>query len=192
MFDRGVFGARSLEAAYYALGIFFYGLAGYMFYKIAARNDLLVLNLNQYNRTEHPVLSKIWGMTLHSIEFAGFFPVMAFVWFTVYAAMLALVAPSMPPNQLLLVSVGFVSAVRFAAYIAPELAVELGKLMPLAILGTFVASGTFEPFARSALLFTKVGVFLDTAIYYFLFFMALEVSVRLIRFLFIVSNEESV
>jgi len=162
-----------------------------MFYKIAARNDILVLNLKQYNRSEHPIIGKVWGTILHVVEFAGFFPIMAFVWFTVYSAMLALVAPSMPPNQLLLVSVGFVSAVRFAAYIAPELAIELGKMMPLAILATFVASGTFEPFARSALLFTKVGVFLDTAIYYFLFFMALEVSVRLIRYLFIVSSEEA-
>ncbi|MCK5177829.1 MAG: hypothetical protein KAQ92_08955, partial [Candidatus Aenigmarchaeota archaeon] len=44
--------------AFFVLGMTVYAIFIFKFYRFLARKDIIPLNLNQYNRAEHPLLIK--------------------------------------------------------------------------------------------------------------------------------------
>jgi amino acid transporter len=87
------------ESAESAIRLFFFAviialvaLFIWRFYKSLSKRTLITLNLNQYNRSEHPFLSKFFAVLLYLIEYVIIMPVIIFIWFGALTVIILLIA----------------------------------------------------------------------------------------------------
>tara|TARA_Y100000034_G_C6865103_1_gene394193 strand:+ start:32 stop:676 length:645 start_codon:yes stop_codon:yes gene_type:complete len=124
---------------YLTLGIFIvlvtlYAIFVWKFYRFLGKRDLLELNLNRYNRTEHAFTSKFFAVVLFFVEYIIILPIVVFFWFIVIALMLLVLAEEQTIGDILLKSAVIVGVVRIASYYKEDLARDLAKVFPFTIL----------------------------------------------------------
>src|SRR3989339_817358 len=61
--------------------IVIYSVFVWKFYRLISTKNLIELNLSQYNRSEHPVLTKLLAGTLYFVEYIVVLPFLIFFWF---------------------------------------------------------------------------------------------------------------
>ena len=94
--------------SYLILGIFIllisiYSIFVWKFYRFLAKRDLLELNLNQYNNSDHPFLKKFFEVLLFIAEYIIILPVVVFFWFFVISIILLLLAKEHSISNILLI-----------------------------------------------------------------------------------------
>jgi small-conductance mechanosensitive channel len=124
---------------YLTLGIFIvlitlYAIFVWKFYRFLGKRDLLELNLNRYNRTEHAFTNKFFAVVLFFVEYIIILPIVVFFWFIVIALMLLILAEDQTIGDILLKSAVIVGVVRIASYYKEDLARDLAKVFPFTIL----------------------------------------------------------
>ena len=64
--------------------IVIYSIFIWKFYRFISKKNILQLNLNKYNKTEHPFLTKILAATFYFLEYIIILPFLIFFWFAVF------------------------------------------------------------------------------------------------------------
>ncbi len=106
--------------------------------------NILRLNLNKYNRTKHPIFSKIIAGLLYFLEYVIILPILIFFWFLIFAILLVFIARGMEPGSIILLAAITIAVLRVVAYIpkyGESASAETAKIIPF----TLLAIGLSEP-----------------------------------------------
>jgi len=170
--------------------IVIYSVFVWKLHEFIGTKNIFRFDLNQYNTSKNPVLSKIIASGFYLLEYILIVPFIIFFWFIIFSFFLMLLMEeSFGINTILIVSAIVIASIRMSSYIpkyGEKLARELAKLFPF----TFLAIAVLEPniFAnlieRFGTRVSELSLFFSGAINYFLFIIILEVVLRFFEFVF--------
>ena len=124
-------------------------------------------------------MSKFLGGLLYVLEYILLFPLFTFFWFVVFAALLTFLVKQQAVQNILLISVAIIAAIRMCAYYNENLAQDLAKMLPFALLGVFVVELSFFSFSQSVGMLKQLFDLWDLMIYYLIFVVVLEILLRM-------------
>ncbi len=170
-----------IPLAFFAIGIFLYGLFIFKFYKFIAKRDILILKMGQHSSDFKGFLKKLIQISAYILENLIVIPLLIFFWFLVMAAILLIMGKTYNSSVILLISMGLVGAIRIAAYYQEELAQELSKLVPLSLLAVFLSDLTYFSIENSIQNAMKLPELWGVFIYYFVVVICLEFTLRILK-----------
>ncbi len=127
--------ALSFSIAIYAIivGTFYIKLSKKVLYKIKTDKP-------------HKFLRAYFDMLIFLLKYTILFPLFSFVWFVFLSVMLYLMSTKLPLETAFILSISIVTAIRICAYYDEQVSVDLGKLLPLALLGiVLIDASSFTP-----------------------------------------------
>lgn len=160
----------------FVIGVAIYSVFVFTFYRFLARKKIFDLKIHEYDI--HKGLKKF----LHVVEVIILFPVVVFFWFFVMSLLLTIVTTTHTIENILFISVAFVSAVRIGAYYNEDMARDLAKLIPLALLALFIIDASYISWESSLTLINQLPLLWKTLTYYLFFVIFLELILRVITF----------
>ncbi len=171
-----------------ALLILIYSIFIWKFYRWVSTKNLLELNLNKYNTSQHPALSKLLAVCFYLLEYIIILPFLIFFWFLIFTLFLLLLTENLPINTLLIISATIIAAIRLTAYYKEELSREIAKLIPFTLLGVSLVSSNFFDISRVISQISEIPQFMSQILSYLIFIVALEIVLRIFEFLFSIFN----
>ena len=166
------------------LGMTVYAVFVFNFYRFVAARDMFKFNLSGGDAGGGSVIGSFMRLVWYVIRYVILFPAFAFFWFAVLTLVLAFLSDDRSLGSVLLISLATVSAIRVAAYYREDLARDLAKMLPLAVLSFFIISANSLDSIGSLAALREVNEHRETVFYYLLFLVALEFSLRLVFGLF--------
>lgn len=124
----------------YTAGMVLYSFFVWKFYRFISRREIIPINLEKYSSEGKRSPLRI-GAYISS--YMILFPIVLFMWFFVYSFFIYFLARDIPTGTVLLISITVISAIRVTAYYKEDLAKDLGKLLPFALLAIFLTSPAF-------------------------------------------------
>lgn len=174
----GAFDALKLLIPF-VIGMAIYGIFVFKFYKFLAKREIFEIDLQKYNKSEHPTISKFFSIVLYIIEYVLLFPVFTFFWFAVITLLLMFLAKEQAVSNILLISIALVGAVRITAYYNEELSKDFAKMLPFALLGVFLIDVRYFAFIDSFIALKEIPALWVTLAYYLIFVIVLEFVLRI-------------
>ncbi|OGJ12676.1 hypothetical protein A3K82_02325 [Candidatus Pacearchaeota archaeon RBG_19FT_COMBO_34_9] len=165
-----------------SMGIALYGMFIWLFYRFLAEKDVLKLDLKKYNVYKHEGLVKFLRVTIYIFEFMIISPIVIFIWFSIFSIFIIILAKELEIVNVMLICAGMISAIRICAYFKEDLSRDLAKLIPLTLLGVAILTPGFINIGGNISRITQIPEFFNTAVYYLIFIVVLEV---ILRFLYI-------
>jgi hypothetical protein len=162
-------GLLVVEIAIYSIFIF-------KFYRFLASRDIIKVDYSRYRNAGVRFIRWI-GYLLQSIFLL---PIVVFFWFAILAVFLGFLGKNQTTESILLVSIALVSAVRVAAYYNSDLARDLAKMLPFALLGIYLVDQSYFELSVSLELLTRIPESWTLLIYYFAFIIVLEFVLRIL------------
>lgn len=165
--------------------VLFYAWFIWKFYRFVAHKNIISLNLNQYNTSQHPILSKFLESVFYLLEYLIILPFLVFFWFVVFTLFLILLTEGLEVAHILVISATIVGAVRMITYIpryGQNLAKEVAKLLPFTLLAISIIKPGFFDIGRIIGHLVLIPEFLGSILVYLLFIIGLEMLLRLIEF----------
>lgn len=153
----------------YAVGIAVYTALVFAFYQNLSKRDAFTLK-------HRP---GFWGRLLHAAETSLLFPLMSFLYFGVLAVSLFVLAKSQTTNQILLLSMAVVVGVRVTSFVSEGAAVDLAKMLPLALLGVLIVDPSYASLQNTWAHFAAVPSLTPLLLRYFVLFIVLEGALRI-------------
>ena len=178
-------GSTIYDLTLYILGMVVYVIFVWHFYRFIARREILPINLTSVHDTDGKLSGKRIGLFI-----AGqilLFPFIIWVWFIVYSFFMFILAKDMPLGVILLISISVIGATRIASYYKEDLAKDVGKLLPFALLGVFLTSSAF--FSETTNFFSledlekrieEIPLFISRIIEFVILVLAIEIILRVI------------
>jgi len=173
-----------LNLFFWSLLIVIYAIFIWKFYRWIAKKDILKLNLDRFNTSEHPIISKITGGILYFVEYLIILPFVVFLWFGVFTIFLMLLTKSLELKTLLVIAVTVVVAIRMTAYYKEDLARDLAKIIPLTLLAVAITQGLFD-FEKVINQIQILPNFFSDIWVYLIFIIAVELFLRVLDVIFI-------
>lgn len=167
--DSGILTVQPL--AMFVVGMVIYAIFIYRFYRFVAGRDVFKPPPDEY---------PLWRKFLHVLEFVFFYPLLAFAWFMVISILLASLSETITIGNIFLASMATIATIRVLAYYDENLAREVAKLVPLALLGVMLLDISKLSISAPITVVTTLPAVADTLFYYFLFVVLLEFSLRVI------------
>lgn len=133
-------GSTIYDLALYIFGMVIYAVFVWHFYRFIAKRDIIPITVNPRNK-DGTLTAKRIGMYIAAHILL--FPFIIWVWFIVYSFFMFLLAKDMPVGVVLLISISVIGATRITSYYKEDLAKDVGKLLPFALLGVFLTSSAF-------------------------------------------------
>ncbi len=165
------------------ISIVLYGIIIYKFYRFLAKRDVFALNVKKYYEA-HRGLARTFFSTIFGVfKYCVIFPLVVFCWFAGFAFLLALLAKNLPLDQLLLVCISFVTAIRIISYYSEDLARDLAKLVPLALLAVALIEPNFFSLNILWERINSINQFATDILAYFLFIIMIEWLLRVALFI---------
>lgn len=126
----------------YAFLAFTVGLAGFSifvwyFYRFISRRELIP----RFHKAKIENTSKIKFLAYVILNIISF-PIIVFVWFALYSSLIFLLSEDLPFDLIMFVSMSLIGVIRITSYFKEELARDVGKTIPFAMLGMFLTAGT--------------------------------------------------
>lgn len=159
----------------YSIAMALYAIFVYKFYKFLAKRDVFEL--------KKPHESILKTMFRYVVDYILILPLYTTFWFIVMAVFMIFLSKRTTLAEILLVSMTVIAAIRICTYYKQELAEELGKLLPLIMLGTFLIDVSYFSIPRSMDLLRTVPVHWKIIAEYLGFVIILENVLRLGEFL---------
>jgi len=179
------FAQTSINLFLLVLVIAIYSIFVWNFYRFIATKNILGLNLNKYNKTSHPLLTKLFAGGLYFLEYIIILPFVIFFWFGIFTIFLMLLTENIEIQTLLLISATIVAAIRMTSYYKEELARDLAKLLPFTLLAiAIITTDITSIFERIIIQFREIPTSLSSIVYYLLFIIILEIILRIFDFIF--------
>ena len=153
----------------FILGVVAYSIFIFKFYRFIARKDIFKLNLKKYNQGNFGIIKKIFGLILYVVEYILLFPLFTVFWFITLTIFMTFLGKEQTIQNILLVSIVLVSAVRITAYYNEDLSRDLAKMLPFALLGVFMIDITYFSFNSSLSALLRLPALWKIIIYYLMF-----------------------
>lgn len=130
----------------FSIGMVIYGIFVYHFYRFISKRDLF-----NWEKKISNVIYTAAGKKASAVpRIIGFiitklfvFPIVIFIWFTVYSLFMFFLAQKIEQETVFLFSSALIIAVRIAAYYSEDLARDLAKLLPFNLLALFLLNPVF-------------------------------------------------
>ena len=165
--------------ALFAAGVTIYGILVFHFYRFLARKDILKLDLSKHNQARRPLLRKIIAVIFYVLESLMLFPILIFFWFLVMAGLLYLMNSDRSIESVMLAAMGVVAAIRVSSYYSATLAIDVAKILPLALLGIMLIDSSLIGLTESTEGIREAAVRWETMIYYLIGVVVLEFALRI-------------
>ncbi|MBU0635503.1 hypothetical protein KKE06_00585, partial [Candidatus Micrarchaeota archaeon] len=157
-----------------------YAILIYKFYHFVARRDVFGFDVVRYHLQRLDSVTSIWSTFLGIIKYGLVFPVFVFIWFAGFSILLFIMAKNLPVEQLLLVSITFVTAIRVCSYYTEDLSRDLAKMIPFALLGIAIVEPNFFSLALVEQRIDMVLAILPNIVVYFVFIVLVEWVLRIL------------
>jgi len=177
-------GQRFISFLFIVLLVVIYAIFIWKFYKSISTKNLLELNLNQYNKTERPLLAKVLAVIFYVIENIIIFPILIFIWFSIFTLFLIVLTENLPIGSLLLISATVIAAIRLTSYYKKKLSEDLAKLIPFTLLAISLVNPGFFSIERIFDQFRELSLIFNEILIYLVFIIILEGILRLVDFIF--------
>ena len=161
-----------------------YSIFIWKLYRFVAKKNIFELNLNQYNKSEHPVLEKFLASIFYIFEYIIILPFLIFFWFAIFTIFLIFLTENLEIQNLLIISATIIAAIRMTSYYNENLSKDLAKLLPFTLLAVSVLSPDFFNIERIISHFSRIPEFFNQIIIYLLFIIILEIILRFFEFVF--------
>ena len=179
-----VFLQRFIAFFIIALIIVIYSFIVWKFYKSISKKDILGLDLNKYNRTKHPIVTKFIAGVLYLVEYILVAPLIIFLWFGLLTILLIAITEAIPPANIILISGLMIASIRIISYSSTDLAQDIAKIVPLTLLAMSFLTPNFFSVTRILGTFAEIpGLFGEIGIY-LVFIVFLEIILRFFDFIF--------
>lgn len=164
----------------YVLGMSIYAIFVFKFYRFVAARDIFELDLAKYEGLSFRWAKSLFHLVLYVVKYLLLFPVIAFLWFVVLTVILAFLSNEQTFSETLLIALVTVSAIRVTAYYKEDLARDLAKILPFAVLSALLINASFSSVSDSLDRLRGTGDYGETIFYYMVFLIALEFVLRLL------------
>jgi len=169
LFDFGV----------YAFGMFLYVIMVWHFYRALAKRD--TVDVNQFQLLiKHPMLHAIKNFLSFLVHSLVIFPIITFIWFLILGAFLLVLSRTHDVAQILLISMSIIAVSRITAYYNEDLAKDVAKLVPFALLGVFIVDPRYFELTDLIDKIKTVPFYLPQMLQYLITIVFLEFILRLI------------
>lgn len=170
--------------------IFLYAIFIWNLHKFISTKNILNLNLNQYNKVEHPLIAKIVASGLYLLEYIIIMPLLVFFWFSIFGVFM-IIFTNLQVDFILLISAVIVAAIRMVAHYKEPVAREVAKLLPLNLLAISLLTPGFFEFERVLTNIGQIPGFFSTILHYLFFIVVLETILRIFETVFSLFGIES-
>ena len=163
-----------------------YSVIFWKFHRFIAHKNIFELNLNQYNTSYHPALSKFIAVFFYILEYLIIMPIIILIWFGLFTIFLILLTEGTEVQHIIIASAIIVGAIRMIAYLpkyGETLAKEIAKLLPLTLLAIAVVKSGFFDLQRVISHISQIPTFLNQIGLYLLFILFLEILMRIFDFI---------
>ncbi len=172
-----------------ALFIVVSALLIWIFYRSISKKNLFGLNLNKYNKSQHPFMTKVLAGVFYILEYILLLPFIIFLWFIAFTFFLILLASEGTSiSSLLLLAATIIAAIRMISYHNEDLARDVAKLIPLTLLATSLLNPNFFSITRILGQIKALPGLTTNVLTYLLFIIILELVMRTLDFLFSLFN----
>lgn len=169
-----------LNVGVYLGGICLYAVFIFHFYRFLASRDMFTFDLSRYDHSSRRSLQKVIYVFFYIVNYIVVFPIFAFFWLAVLTTILAFLSKDRTLQEVLLVALAVVSAIRVSAYYHEDLSRDLAKILPFAVLGIFIIDASFFTIEESLAVMRDAINNRETIFYYFVFLVALEFVLRIV------------
>jgi len=177
-------GSTVFDLAFYIMAMVAYGVFVWHFYRFISKREIIPIHVTVRNKEGKLSPVKI-GTYIAAHIFL--FPFIIWVWFMVYSFFMFILAKDMPLGVILLVSISVIGSTRIASYYKEDLAKDIGKLLPFALLGIFLTSsafftntGNFFSFDEIEKRFVEIPLFISRIVEFVIIVTAIEIILRLL------------
>lgn len=176
--------------------IVIYSIFIWKFYRFIAKKNVLGLDLNKYNKSKHPIFTKLLAGSLYFVEYIIILPFLIFFWFAIFTLFLLVLTQNQDISQILIISATVIAAIRMTSYYKENLSQEIAKILPFTLLAISVLNPNFfleaQYIERIFSQLSQIPSFFSQIAYYLLFIIILEVILRLFDFIFSLFKLEEV
>ena len=165
-----------------------YSIFIWKFYRWVATKNIIELNLNKYNKSEHPFFAKVLAGFFYFLEYIIIIPFLIFIWFGVFTIFLIVLTKNLKVSELLIVSAIIIAAIRMTSYYKEDLAKDLAKLLPFTLLAVAITKPDFFNIQRIISQVSQIPSFFSQILIYLLFIVILEIILRFFEFIFSLFN----
>ena len=169
-----------LILAFFTAVIAIYSIFVYYFYKYLAKKNIIELNLNKYNTSEHPTLSKLIATVFYIIEYLIILPITTFFWFAILSILMLVLSKTESVATILTIAAALVAAVRVTSYISENLSRDLAKMLPFALLAFFIVEPNFFSVSLLFERFSQIPSLFSSILYFLIFIIGLELIMRVV------------
>ena len=139
--------------------------------------NVLGIDLSGLRKSGRPLHILLYCLS-YAVMYGVVFPFLSYIWFWVLATMLAFLYNNKEPQELLLIGMAVLTAVRVTAYYNEDLSRDISKILPYGLLGIFLVNlGEFD-LQASIVLLNGFAAEEDLALYYWLYISAQELVLR--------------
>jgi len=166
--------------AIYVFALAIYSIFIFKFYRFLAKRDIFTLDLSKYRKTTHAHLKRFFSALYYIFKYLFVFPLVVFLWFAFLGLLLLFLSKGGNVEQVLLIAISLVGAVRVTAYYNEDLARDLSKMLPFALLGIFLVDASYFDLSNSIAVLYTLPDYWKLLTYYFIFIIDLEFILRII------------
>ena len=165
-------------AATFAAAVAVYGILIFNFYRIMSRRFVFVGTFENLKASEK-WWARIAYYLIYIARYLFVFPLLVYVWFLLLVMMVALLHSDKEPDELLLITMAVLTAVRVTSYYNEGLSGDIAKILPYGLMGVFLVSfGSFDLDAYIDLL-NRIRLESHIAFYYLVFIVIQELVLRI-------------
>ena len=169
-----------LNVGVYLGGICLYAVFIFHFYRFLASRDMFSFDLSRNSESGYQPIRGFLHVVLYIFKYILVFPFFAFFWLAVLTTILAFLSKDRAFQEVLLVALAVVSAIRVSAYYHEDLSRDLAKILPFAILGIFIIDASFFTLEESLGVLQDANNNREAIFYYFVFLVGLEFVLRIV------------
>jgi len=169
--------------------IVLYSVFVFYFYRFLAKQNIIELNLNQYNQYENRSVVKFFAVIFYLIEYVIILPILTFFWFAVLSILILLLSKGLSISTILLISAALVAAVRITAYVSEDLSKDLAKMLPFTLMAIAITTAGFFDINALFSRITEIPALFSNILYYLSFIVAVELIMRTLTFFQSVTEE---
>jgi len=166
----------------FIIGMTVFALFVFKFYRFVSSKDVFALDISRYEQSKFKAARVFLHATLYATKYLFIFPLVAFFWFAAITLMLSFLATDQGSatsfQDILLVAMTVVGIIRVCAYIAEDLARDLAKMLPFAVLAFLILDLSSFDAADSLEVLKQADDNREIIFYYLGFTIALEFALR--------------
>ena len=187
------FGPTAARFIILALGTALYAIIVGTFYKWLSKKELFRLKMDGKTQGWTGALKNAALVVFFLLKYAIVFPFITFIWFLFLTAFMIFLTQEQTVAQIMIIAIAIITATRITAYYDQEIAVDVGKTLPLTLLAVVLISPAVFSKEILAQKLTEMGSVLGETGPFLFFMVATEIVLRLLlalkRFTFRIFRE---